>query len=138
MDLRERAQELEKEIDLLKISRQDNWVQINRLKEGNDLKIREAADQTERLKGIDYDLSRVQLRIEDTQKLIDARSYDLRNKQILLDDVQAEIARQREQNSRAGTEGSVLRRDIDKSQAEVYDLRKEIDYQSARNADLSA
>ncbi len=138
MDLRERTQELEKEIDLLKISRQDNWVQINRLKEGNDLKIREAADQTERLKGIDYDLSRVQLRIEDTQKLIDARSYDLRNKQILLDDVQAEIARQREQNSRAGTESSVLRRDIDKSQAEVYDLRKEIDYQSARNADISA
>lgn len=32
----------------------------------------------------------------------------------------------------------MLRRDIDKVQAEIYDLRKEIDYQAARNADLSA
>ena len=39
--------------------------------------------------------------------------------------------------SRQGTEGSILRRDIDKQLAEIYDLRKEIDYQTARNADLS-
>ena len=31
----------------------------------------------------------------------------------------------------------MIRREIEKSQAEVYDLRKEIDYQGARNADLS-
>jgi hypothetical protein len=42
----------------LKIQRQDNWREISRLKEANDLKVREAADQAERLKGIDYDLSR--------------------------------------------------------------------------------
>lgn len=77
------------------------------------------------------------MRIEDTQKLIDARSYDLRNKSILLDDVQKEIARCKELNIRQGSEGSLLRRDNDKSQAEIYDLRKEIDYSLARNTDLS-
>ena len=109
LDLRDRAQELDKEIEHLKLARQENWREINRLKEVNDLKVREAADQTERLKGIDYDLSRSQLRIEDTQKLIDARSYDLRNKQILTDDINAEIARVKEYNARGGVEGAGLR-----------------------------
>lgn len=62
--------------------------------------MREAADQSDRLKGLDYDMSRVHLRIEDTQKVIDARSYDLRNKQLLLEDVQKEIARAKDLNSR--------------------------------------
>lgn len=55
--------------------------------------MREAADQSDRLKGLEYDMTRVNMRIEDTQKVIDARSYDLRNKQLLLEDTQKEIAR---------------------------------------------
>jgi hypothetical protein len=101
-------------MELIKVQRSENWREINRLKELNDLKVREASDQTERIKNVDYDLSRTQLRIEDTQKLIDARSYDLRNKQILLEDIQKEILRTKEINSRQGSEGSILRRDIDK------------------------
>lgn len=84
----------------MKVQRADNWREINRLKEHNEQKVRESSDQTERLKGLDYDLSRVQLRIEDTQKLIDARAYDLRNKQILLEDVQKENARVKDLNAR--------------------------------------
>ena len=30
----------------------------------------------------------------------------------------------------------MFRRDIDKQLAEIYDIRKEIDYQGARNAEL--
>lgn len=138
MDLRDRANELEKEIEVLKLQRADNFREIARLKDLNDQRVREGAEQTERLKATDYDLSRVQLRIEDTQKLLDARSYDLRNKQLLLDDVQKEILRIKDINSRSGAEGSMLRRDIDKQTAEIYELRKEIDYQAARNADINA
>eukprot|EP00347_Sterkiella_histriomuscorum_P001800 403370630 len=136
LDLRDKATELEKEIEYLKAQKADNWREINRLKEVNDQRIREAGDQGERLKAIDFDLSRTQLRIEDTQKLIDARSYDLRNKQILLDDVQKEIARIKDLNIRSGSEGGLLRRDCDKVQAEIYDLRKEIDYNAVRNTDI--
>lgn len=100
--------------------------------------MRESGDNQERLKAVDFDLSRTLLRIEDTQKLIDARSYDLRNKQLLLDDAQKEIARVRELNSRQGSDGALLRRDNDKVQAEIYDLRKETDYNAARNADIQA
>jgi hypothetical protein len=36
LDLRERANELEKEIEYLKSQKADNWREINRLKEVND------------------------------------------------------------------------------------------------------
>jgi hypothetical protein len=79
-DLRLKAADLEKEIEVLKLQRQDNWREIARLKDLNESRVREAADQSDRLKALEYDVSRVNLRIEDTQKVIDARSYDLRNK----------------------------------------------------------
>ena len=53
---------------------------INRLKDANDAKSKEGQDQAERIKDIDYQLARTSQRIEETQKLVDARNYDLRNK----------------------------------------------------------
>jgi hypothetical protein len=87
VELRLKAADLDKEIEVLKLQKQDNWREIAKLKELNEHKVREAADQSDRLKALDYDMSRVHLRIDDTQKVIDGRSYDLRNKQLLLEDV---------------------------------------------------
>ena len=100
--------------------------------------MREAADQADRLKGLDYDLSRVHLRIDDTQKVIDARSYDLRNKQLLLEDVQKEILRNKDLVSRLQSDSAALRRDTDKQVGDLYELRKDNEFQAARNLDLSA
>lgn len=98
--------------------------------------MREAADQSERLKGLDYDLQRTHLRIDDTQKIIDARSYDLRSKQLLLDDLQKEILRARDLNSRLVSDSQSLRHQTDKQVQELFELRKENEFQSARNLDL--
>lgn len=65
-DLRIRASDLEKEIEVLKLQKADNWREIGKLKDMNEQRVREAADQSERLKGLDYDLQRTHLRIDDT------------------------------------------------------------------------
>ena len=44
LDLRDKAAELEKEIDYLKAQKSDNWREIQRLKELNDNKVREQGD----------------------------------------------------------------------------------------------
>ena len=44
------------------------------------MKAKEAEDQAEKQKMLDYDLSRTQQRIDDLQQQIDNRNYDLRNK----------------------------------------------------------
>lgn len=43
--MRDRAGELEKEIEYLKAQKADNWREINRLKEINDQRVRDAGDQ---------------------------------------------------------------------------------------------
>ena len=50
--------------------------------------------------------------------------------------MQKEILRNKDGNVRQGSEGALLRRDCDKVQAEIYDLRKEIDYNTVRNNDI--
>lgn len=137
-DLRLKAADLEKEMEVLKLQRQDNFREIAKLKDMNEARVREAADQSDRLKGLDYDMSRVNLRIEDTQKVIDARSYDLRNKSLLLEDCQKEIARQKDVNARQASDGVLLRRDGDKTSTDNYELRKENEFAAARNLDMSA
>lgn len=113
------------------------WREITRLKEMNDARTREAGDQADKLKGLDFDLARTQARIEDTQKLLDVRSTDLRTKQLSHEDVERELARLREENAKLSTDNGALRRDNDRVAAENYDLRKEVDFQEGRNADVS-
>jgi hypothetical protein len=65
-ELRLKAADLEKEIEVLKLQRADNWREISKLKDFNEQRVREAADQADRQKALDYDLSRAHLRIDDT------------------------------------------------------------------------
>lgn len=65
MDLRNHQDALEKEMDQLKAQRAENWREINRLKETNEIQAKQAIDKGEKLKALDYDLSRTQARIED-------------------------------------------------------------------------
>ena len=44
LDLRDRAGQLERDIDMLKGQRADNWREISRLKDGNDQKLKEQAE----------------------------------------------------------------------------------------------
>lgn len=43
---------------MLKGQRADLWREISRLKDANDGKMKEQGDNGERIKGLDYDLSR--------------------------------------------------------------------------------
>jgi len=42
------------------------WREITRLKEMNENRTREAGDQADKLKGLDFEVQRTQARIEDT------------------------------------------------------------------------
>lgn len=112
------------------------WREITRLKELNEGKQREAGDQTDKLKQLDYEMQRTQARIEDTQKLVDVRTADLNAKQNQLQDTERELARTRDVNSRLAADNAALRRDNERVAAENYDLRKEVDFQEARNSDV--
>ena len=136
-DQRAQLQDLEREIEGVKVQRAEMWRELTRLKEMNEARSAEASSQADKLKSLDFELARTQARIEDTQKLLDCRSADLRNKQLALEDTERELGRVREENSKLSTENAALRRDNERVAAENYDLRKEVDFQEGRNADVS-
>lgn len=127
-DARAQLQDVEREIESVKVQRADMWREITRLKEANDARGRESADQQDKLKGLDFENQRTQCRIEDTQKLLDARSSDLRAKQMALEDTERELARIRAENARISGENAALTRDNERVAGENYDLRKEVDF----------
>ena len=127
-DQRNQLTDLEREIEGVKVQRAEMWREITRLKEMNESRSREAGEQADKLKGLDFEIQRTQARIEDTQKLLDVRSADLRNKQLALEDAERENHRVRETNAKLGGDNGALRRDNERVAAENYDLRKEVDF----------
>ena len=72
------------------------WREITRLKEMSDNKTIEANHQAEKIKALHGEIHRVQARIEDTSKVIETRSHDLRVKQQNLEDTERELVRTRD------------------------------------------
>jgi predicted nucleic acid-binding Zn-ribbon protein len=92
-DLRNNQSKIEHEIETVKVQRAEMWREIAHLKEINDNKALESGHQSDKIKSLNHDLCRISSRIEDTQKLIDLRSHDLRAKQIALEDTERELSR---------------------------------------------
>lgn len=136
VDLRSQVAELERDIDLVKSQRADMFREISRLRDVQDMKTKESLDQNERMKALEYDLQKTMLRIHETEKCVEARSYDIRNKQAQLDDTEREIARVKELNSGTNVEIIALRKDVDRVSSDCYDLRKNIESTEARNVDI--
>jgi len=47
-----------------------------------DMKTREALDQIDRLKALEFDLQKVDIQINETSKLAEARNFDIKNRQV--------------------------------------------------------
>lgn len=111
--------------------------EITRLRDVQDMKTKESLDQGDRMKALEYDLQKTLIRIDEQNKVVEARSYDIRSKNVNLDDNEKEIARVRDLNSNQNVEIVALRRDVDRVSTDCYDLRKNIEGCEGRNADLN-
>lgn len=99
VDLRSQTAELERDIDLVKSQRADMFREITRLRDVQDMKTKESLDQSDRQKALEFDLQKTLIRIDEQNKAIESRSYDIRNKSVALDDNEKEIARVRDINN---------------------------------------
>ena len=64
-----------------------------------DMKTKEALDQIDRLKALEFDLQKTLIRNGETEKVVEARSFEIRNRQQQLDDTEKEIARLKDLNN---------------------------------------
>jgi len=99
VDLRGQVAELERDIDLVKSQRADMFREIQRLRDVEAMKNKESIDQCDRIKALDFDLQKTMIRIGETEKVVESRSYDIRQKSVALDDTEREIARVKDLNA---------------------------------------
>lgn len=57
-DQRAQLQDLEREIEGVKVQRAEMWRELTRLKEMNEARTSEAASQSDKLKSLDFELAR--------------------------------------------------------------------------------
>tara|TARA_B110000285_G_C15021897_1_gene562025 strand:+ start:633 stop:938 length:306 start_codon:yes stop_codon:yes gene_type:complete len=98
--------------------------EITRLRDVQDMKTREGLDQNERCKALEFDLQKTLVRIDDQNRVVEQRSYDIRNKGTSLDDTEKECARVKDLNTQQNVEITALRRDVDRVSTDCYDYRK--------------
>lgn len=91
VDLRSQVAELERDIDLVKSQRADMFREITRLRDVQDMKTKESLDQHDRMKALEYDLQKTTVRIDETNKNVESRSFEIRNKSTTLGDNENEI-----------------------------------------------
>lgn len=102
-----------------------------------DMKTKEALDQIDRLKALEYDLQKTIIRNAETEKVVEARSFEIRSRQQQLDDTEREIARLKDLTNGQSLEAQALRKDVDRVSTDCYDLRKHIEGTEARNVDMN-
>lgn len=136
-DMREQQNALEREIEAVKVQRAEMWREITRLKELSEAKACEHSQQIEKLRSLDQEIERTNCRIQETQKHIDLKTGDVRSKQVALEETDRELCRVRDAVSKFTAECAAGRRDNERVTAENFDLRKELEFQESRNADIS-
>jgi len=65
--------------------------EIDKLNYQNELKGKESADLTAQTRSLEYDINKQLARIDDLNKLIDTKTFDLKNKESQLVDCEGEI-----------------------------------------------
>lgn len=136
VDLRAQIAELERDTDLVKSQRADMFREMQRLRDVLDMKGKESFDQVDRTKALDMDLNRTMGAVADTDKAVEARSFEIRNRQVALGEAERELARLKDINTSTSVEIGALRKDVDRVSTDCYDLRKHIEGTEARNVDL--
>lgn len=82
---------LEEELHSLRDRNRQDAEEIDKLNYQNELKSKESADLTAQTRTLEYDISKQLARIDDLNKLIDTKTFDLKNKESQLVDCEGEI-----------------------------------------------
>ena len=100
------------------------------------MKDKESQDLTAQTRTLEYDISKQLARIDDLNKMVDAKTFELKNGEARLVESEGEIIQLKNQVSSFENELAHLRALEDKYRNENVDLTKRIDAEGGRNLDL--
>lgn len=128
--LNSQKKHLEDELQNLRERNRQDAEEIDKLNYQNELKSKESADLTAQTRTLEYDISKQLARIDDLNKLIDTKTFDLKNKESQLVDCEQEIIQLKNQVVSFQNELNHLKSLEEKYRNENTDLQKRIDSES--------
>jgi len=136
--LQSQKKQLEEELFQVRERNREDAGEIDRLNGQNDLKGKESVDLAARIRAIEYDISKSLARIDDLNRVIDQKSYDLKSKEATLAEAEGEVHKLRAQQASYQKELEHLKSLEERYRTENSDLQRRIDGESGKNLDLGA
>jgi len=91
-----------------------------------------------RIRAIEYDISKSLARIDDLNRIIDQKTYDLKSKEATLAEAEGEVHKLKAQQASYQKELEHLKSLEERYRLENTDLQRRIDAECAKNLDLGA
>ena len=111
--------------------------EIDKLNIQNDQKGKDSVELAAKIRALEYEISKSLSRIDDLNRIIDQKTYDLNNKQNLLTEGEAEVAKLKNQASNYRNELDHLKGLEERYRTENADLQKRNDDEGGKNYELS-
>ena len=113
-------------------------LELDRLKEMNNIRAQENSDQYQKIKGLEYDIQKAQERHDGLARLCDAKDYEHMKASESLGEAQRELQRLKDEQARLNDDNARLSRLVDSHAAEKGSLSQAKEAEVARNRDHNA
>lgn len=135
--LQNQKKQLDEDLLQLRDRNRDDAVEIDKLNSQVEQKGKESVEYASKIRAIEYDISKALSRIDDLNRVLDDKSFALKNKEAALIDAETELHKLRSQQASYQKELEHLRQLDERYRSENADIQRRIDQESVRNGELS-
>lgn len=136
--LQNQKKQLEDDLYQVRERNREDASEIDRLNVQNDQRGKESVELAARIRAIEYDISKSLARIDDLNRVLDQKSYDLKNKEQTVLECEGEVHKLKTQQASYQKELEHLKSLEERYRQENSDLQRRIDQESGKNLDLAA
>lgn len=136
--LQGQKKQLEDDLYQIRERNREDAQEIDRLNVQNDSRGKESVELAARIRAIEYDISKSLARIDDLNRIIDQKSYDLKSKEATVAECEGEVHKLKTQQASYQKELEHLKSLEERYRLENADLQRRIDQEGGKNLDLSA
>ena len=136
--LQSQKKQLDEDLYQVRERNREDAAEIDRLNAQNDQRGKESVELAARIRAIEYDISKSLARIDDLNRIIDQKTYDLKSKEATLAEAEGEVHKLKAQQASYQKELEHLKSLEERYRLENTDLQRRIDAECAKNLDLGA
>ena len=135
--LKSQKRQTDDELTALRERNREDLEEIDRLNVANEAKTNEGNDLSSHIRNLEFEISKALNQVEELNRLIDQKTFDLKSKETQLSECDREITQLKNQMSNFMNELNHLKNLEQRYKDENGDLQRRIDQEGCQNVELS-